>query len=102
MQLPTLIAVAMVLKNQRRPGFTEPFHKVLFAIEQADLDGMVIPVWVHPAYPADQVEAVARCFLTGRLADLAQTAAAQSTLTSAEADALWQSVKPPTSNGAPT
>ncbi|GJE02032.1 hypothetical protein [Methylobacterium isbiliense] len=102
MRFPTTITIATVLRNQKRPGFTEPFHKVLFAIEQDVLDGLVIPIWVHPAWPEDLIEAVARAFLAGRLVDLASAAEAQSTMTPDETDALWQTVKPPTIEGHPT
>ncbi|MFH6787384.1 hypothetical protein [Methylobacterium sp. MA0201] len=70
MQFPTAITQAGILRDQERPGFTETYHRVVFAIDHDGLDDMEVAVWVHAAYPEDQFVPVARAILAGRLASM--------------------------------
>ncbi|BAU94021.1 hypothetical protein MPPM_5416 (plasmid) [Methylorubrum populi] len=100
MQFPTAITQAGILRDQERPGFTETYHRVVFAIDHDGLDDMEVAVWVHPTYPEDQLVPVARAILAGRLASMAE-AASEGAMTPDEVDALWQRVKPATIEGEP-
>ena len=51
MHFDTRISVKEVLRDQQRPGFSEPFHKVVFLIDSDGIDSMKIGLWVHRRYP---------------------------------------------------
>lgn len=93
MHFETSITLKEVLRDQHRPGFPEPFHKVVFKVESDGIDSLEIGLWVHPSYPDNELIKVGRSFLAGRLADMT-TVASESAYTSSEVDALWQTVKP--------
>ncbi len=76
-----------------RPGFEVRFHRVWFRLTCDGLPEIDVPVWMHPAFPEEQVEAVARCFLAGRLRDMA-TAAGKGAMSPHDVDKLWRSVNP--------
>ncbi len=38
MHFDTHISLKKVLRNQHRPGFTEPFHKVVFQVKSDGID----------------------------------------------------------------
>ena len=94
MHFETRIILKEVLRNQQRPGFLEPYHRVVFTVESDGIDSVEIGLWVHPSYPDDELIKVGRSFLSGRLADMT-TAASESAYTPSEVDTLWQRVKPP-------
>lgn len=89
----TQISVREVLRDQTRPGFAEPFHKVIFGIDSAGIDPIKIGLWVHRRCPDAELVKVARSFLAGRLADMTASALDEA-YSSAQVDALWQKVPP--------
>lgn len=93
MHFETTITLKEVFRNQHRPGFPEPFHKVVFNVESDGIHSLEIGLWVHPSYPDNEIIKVGRSFLAGRLADMTGVAS-ESAYTSSEVDALWQTVKP--------
>jgi len=93
MHFDTQISVKEVLRDQQRPGFPEPFHKVVFLINSDGIDSLEIGLWVHPRYPDRELVKVARSFLAGRLRDMV-TVASEDAYSPSEVDALWQQVKP--------
>jgi len=93
MHFDTRISVKEVLRDQERPSFTEPFHKVVFLIDSAGIDSLEIGLWVHRHYPDHELVKVAQTFLTGRLTDMV-TVASEAAYSPSEVDALWQRVKP--------
>lgn len=93
MHFETRITLKEVLRSQHRPGFPEPFHKVVFKIESDGIDPVEIGLWVHRCYPDDELIKVGRSFLAGRLTDMT-TVASEGVYTPSEVDALWQRVKP--------
>jgi len=93
MHFDTRISVKEVLRDQQRPSFSEPFHKVVFLIDSDGLDSMEVGLWVHRRYPDDELVKVARSFLAGRLTDMT-TVASQDAYSPSEVDTLWQKVKP--------
>ena len=93
MQFPTAITQAGILRDQDRPGLTETYHRVVFAIDHDGLDDMEVAVWVQPTYPEDQLVPVARAILAGRLASMAE-AASEGAMTPDEVDAQVTIVPP--------
>ncbi len=93
MHFDTRIGVKEVRRDQQRPGFPEPFHKVVFLIDSEGSDSMDIGLWVDRRYPDDKLVKVAGSFLAGRLVDMT-TVASQDAYSPSEVDMLWQKVKP--------
>ncbi|MBW4452969.1 MAG: hypothetical protein KME55_09925 [Nostoc indistinguendum CM1-VF10] len=60
MHFETSITLKEVFRNQQRPGFSEPFHKVVFKVESDGIDSLEIGLWVHPSYPENDLIKVGR------------------------------------------
>ncbi|MBW4563635.1 MAG: hypothetical protein KME32_21325 [Mojavia pulchra JT2-VF2] len=93
MHFETRIILKEVFRDQHRPGFIEPFHKVVFEVQSDGIDPLEIGLWVHRSYPDENLIKVGRSFLAGRLTDMV-TVASEGAYTPSEVDALWQTVKP--------
>jgi len=93
MHFGTRISVKEVLRDQERPGFPEPYHKVVFLIDSEGINSVELGLWVHRRYPDDELVKVARSFLAGRLTDMT-TVASEGAYLPSEVDTLWQKVKP--------
>ena len=81
-----------IYRNQERPGFTEPFHKVKFTLQSNGIEPVIVNIWVHPNYPESEIVKVAKTFLHRRLLDLVELTN-QNIYQPEEIDALWQTVK---------
>lgn len=93
MHFDTRISVKEVLRDQERPGFPEPYHKVVFLIDSEGINSVELGLWVHRCYPDDELVKVARSFLAGRLTDMT-TVTSEDAYSPSEVDTLWQKVKP--------
>lgn len=87
------IKLAAVEKLTVREGFPEPYHKVTFELISEGIPTRQMIVWVHPAYPEDDLVRVARTFAWRRLLDLSE-AANEGAFSEAEIQLLWERVKP--------
>lgn len=68
-------------------------HKVIFELISEGIPKSQMTVWVHPAYPEDDLIRVARTFAWRRLLDLSE-AANEDAFSEAEIQLLWKRVKP--------
>jgi hypothetical protein len=93
MHFATTIELRHLRSGITRPGFDARFHEVVFAVRQENLAPIEISLFVHEAYPEDDVVAVARGLLAGRLTDMA-AAAQEGALRPGEINALWKKVAP--------
>ncbi len=87
------IEVATVEKLTVRDGFSEPYHKVIFDLISDGIPTSQLAVWVHPAYPDEELIRVARTFAWRRLLDLSE-AANENTFSEEEVTSIWERVKP--------
>ena len=76
-----------------RAGFPESFHRLLFELHSDAVPPSSFMIWVHPAFPEDQIEKVGRTFLRQRLFELAE-AASFNAFSETDVAALWERVKP--------
>lgn len=93
MRYPSLIKLATVERLTERDGFSEAYHRVTFDLISEGIPTSQITVWVHPAYPDDQLIRIARTFAWSRLVDWTE-AAGEGAFSEAEIQALWEHVKP--------
>lgn len=84
--------VVAVERNVAREGFSERFHRHIFALESEGVPETRMAVRVSPDWPADQRETVARTFLRRRLLDLAE-AAGEGAMDEAETEELWRQLR---------
>lgn len=89
----SVLQLAVIERSTQRDGFLEPFHKVTFDLVSEGIPTSQITVWVHPAYPDEDLVRVAQTFAWRRLLDLSE-AAAVDTFSEAEIQLLWERVKP--------
>ncbi|MBD1836275.1 hypothetical protein H6F61_27230 [Cyanobacteria bacterium FACHB-472] len=87
------IKLAAVERYAARDGFSEPYHKVTFELISEGIPTSQIVVWVHPAYPDDDLIRVAQTFAWRRLLDLSE-AASEGAFSEEEIQLLWERVKP--------
>ena len=87
------IEVATVEKLTTRDGFSEPYHKVTFDLISDGIPTSQMAVWVHPAYPDEELIRVARTFAWRRLLDLSE-AANENIFSEEEVKSIWERVKP--------
>lgn len=87
------IQLAEVEKLVTRAGFSEPYHRVKFELISAGIPTSQIEVWVHPAYPDEELVRVAQTFAWRRLLDWSE-AASENVFSEEEIQSLWQQVKP--------
>jgi hypothetical protein len=87
------IQVASIERLAVRDGFPEPYHKVTFDLISEGIPTAQLSVWVHPAYPDEELVRVAQTFAWRRLLDLAEAAQAES-FSEADIRSLWEQVKP--------
>ncbi|WP_026731225.1 hypothetical protein [Fischerella sp. PCC 9605] len=87
------IKLAAVEKSAARDGFAEPYHKVTFELISEGIPKSQMVVWVHPAYPDDDLVRVAQTFAWRRLLDLSE-AASENAFSEEEIQLLWERVKP--------
>ena len=87
------VELSKIERLTTRNGFSEPYHKVTFDLISDGIPNSQLVVWVHPAYPEDELVRVARTFAYSRLDDLAE-AARKDAFSEAEIQAFWESVKP--------
>ncbi|HAA31541.1 MAG TPA: hypothetical protein DCE56_32350 [Cyanobacteria bacterium UBA8553] len=87
------IQLATIERSAVRDGFSEPFHKVTFELISDGIPSSEMVVWVHPAYPDDELIRVAQTFAWRRLLDLSE-AASKDIFSEEEIKSLWERVKP--------
>ncbi|MEM8837700.1 MAG: hypothetical protein AAGE89_06380 [Pseudomonadota bacterium] len=75
----------------RRPGLSGPYREAIFRISSDGMQPIEVSIFVHPAWPEDDQEKVARSFLHARLREGLQ---ALDIYDPAELEALWRKVKP--------
>ena len=68
------VRIMTVEHDIARPGFDERFYRVSFEIASGDMGPFSIPIWVHGAFPRNEINAVARTFLAAGLRDAADAA----------------------------
>ena len=66
----TTFEVKEIVRDIPRPHFVELHHKVVFIIRFEELELIEVGIWLSRLFPEDQLVAVARTFLAGRLADM--------------------------------
>lgn len=87
------IKLAAVERLAARDGFLEPYDKVTFELISEGIPTSQIAVWVHPAYPDEDLIRVAQTFAWRRLLDLSE-AASEGAFSEEEIQLLWERVKP--------
>ncbi len=87
------LKVAKFEKLTTRDGFSEPYHKVTFNLISDGIPTSQMEVWVHPAYPDEELIRVARTFAWRRLLDLSE-AAHENAFSEQEIKSIWEQVKP--------
>lgn len=93
MRYPSTVQVAYIERSTKRQGFSEPFHKVTFDLISEGIPTSQLIVWVHPAFPDDDLIRVARTFAWSRLVALSE-AAEEDIFSENEIQELWERVKP--------
>jgi hypothetical protein len=93
MRYSSTIQLAEIERYVHRNGFSEPYHKVTFHLISEGIPTSQISVWVHPAYPDDELIRVAQTFAWSRLIDFSE-AASKGAFSENEIQALWEQVKP--------
>lgn len=93
MRYPSTVELAGIEHLASRNGFSEPYHKVTFDLISDGIPVSQLVVWVHPAYPENDLIRVARTFAYSRL-DALSEAAREDALSEDEVQALWESVRP--------
>ncbi|MBE9157985.1 hypothetical protein IQ265_14285 [Nodosilinea sp. LEGE 06152] len=93
MRYSSTVELAEIERWTIRDGFSEPYHKVIFSLISDGIPASQLVVWVHPAYPEDDLVRVARTFAYSRL-DALSEAAREDAFSEDEIQALWESVKP--------
>ena len=68
------VRITTVDRDVARPGSDERFYRVSFEISSGDMEPLIIPIWVHSAFPSTEVNAVAGTFLAACLRDAAEAA----------------------------
>lgn len=76
-----------------RDGFSEPYHKIHFELISEGIPPSQMVVWVHPAFPDEDLVRVAQTFAWRRLLDWSE-AASEGVFSEVEIQALWEQVKP--------
>ena len=89
----TTIEVKAIVRDIPRPDFVDLHHKVVFVIRSDELEPIEVSIWVSRLFPDDQLVAVARTFLAGRLADMTKVAL-KGALLPQEINSMWASSKP--------
>lgn len=87
------IKLARIERLAARDGFPEPYHKVTFELISEGIPTSQVEVWVHPAYPDEDLPRVAQTFAWRRLLDFSE-AAREGAFSEAEIQLLWERVKP--------
>jgi hypothetical protein len=93
MRYPSTMQLAAIERLTARDGFSEPYHKVTFDLTSEGIPVSQLVVWVHPAYPDDNLIRVAQTFAWSRLVALSE-AASEDIFSEDEIHALWEQVKP--------
>lgn len=93
MYYPSAVQLQQVERFATREGFSEPYHKVTFDLVSEGIPASQIVVWVHPAYPDEELVRVAQTFAWRRLLDWVEAAKAGA-FSEAEIQTLWEQVKP--------
>lgn len=94
MRYPSTMQVANIERSTTREGFSEPYHKITFDLVSDGIPTSQLVVWVHPAFPDDDLIRVARTFAWSRLAALTE-AASEDIFSEEQIQALWERAKPP-------
>lgn len=93
MRYPSQVEIASIEKLMKRDSFSERYHKVTFNLISEGIPTSQIVIWVHPAYPDNEIIRVARTFLWSRLIALSD-AAKEEIFSSDEIQSLWEQLKP--------
>ncbi|NER82500.1 MAG: hypothetical protein F6K42_23655 [Leptolyngbya sp. SIO1D8] len=93
MRYPSTVQVSDIERSTVREGFSEPYHKVTFDLISEGIPTSQLVVWVHPAFPDDDLIRVARTFAWSRLAALL-AAASEGVFSEDEIQVLWECVRP--------
>lgn len=93
MRYPSTMQLAAIERLTTRNGFSELYHKVTFDLTSEGIPTSQIVVWVHPAYPDNDLIRVAQTFAWSRLVALSE-AAGEGIFSEDEIQALWERVKP--------
>jgi hypothetical protein len=93
MRYSTTIQLAEIERETTREGFSEPFHKVTFNLVSEGIPTSQMIIWVHPAYPDEDLVRVAQTFAWSRLLDLSE-AAKEGSFSETEIQSIWERVKP--------
>ncbi|MEM0982176.1 MAG: hypothetical protein AAGH78_18145 [Cyanobacteria bacterium P01_H01_bin.58] len=94
MRYPSEVQVADIERSVPRENFSELYHKVTFHLVSEGIPPSQMTVWVHPAFPDEDLVRVARTFAWSRLAALLE-AASEDVYSEDEIQALWERVQPP-------
>ena len=85
-------------KSQRLNGLwsekisQNPYHRVTFDLVSDGIPASQLVIWVHPAFPDDDLVRVAHTFAWSRLAALTE-AASSSVFSADQIQALWEQVR---------
>ncbi|MEL6399069.1 MAG: hypothetical protein AAFR26_08300 [Cyanobacteria bacterium J06626_4] len=92
MRDPSTIQIAAIERSVVREDFSEPYHRVTFDLVSDGIPASQLVIWVHPAFPDDDLVRVAHTFAWSRLAALTE-AASSSVFSADQIQALWEQVR---------
>ncbi|MEM1290595.1 MAG: hypothetical protein AAGH67_03820 [Cyanobacteria bacterium P01_H01_bin.162] len=93
MRYPSTIQIAAIERFVVREDFSEPYHRVTFDLVSDGIPASQLVIWVHPAFPDDDLVRVAHTFAWSRLAALTE-AASSNVFSADQIQALWERVQP--------
>ena len=93
MRYPSTVQIAAIERAVVRAGFSEPYHQVTFDLVSDGIPASQLVIWVHPAFPDDDLVRVAHTFAWSRLVALTE-AASRHVFSEEQIQALWEQVRP--------
>ena len=93
MRYSSTVQIAAIERSVVRAGFSEPYHKVTFDLVSDGIPASQLVIWVHPAFPDDDLVRVAHTFAWSRLVALTE-AASSNIFSENQIQALWERVQP--------
>jgi hypothetical protein len=91
MHFNTRVDLVSMRDDLARPGLAGAYKEATFRVNSDGVPPFEVRIPIHPAWPENEAEKVARSFLAARLAEAASGLDAYRP---AELDALWSRVKP--------
>ncbi len=93
MRYSSTVQIAAIERSVVRAGFSEPYHKVTFDLVSDGIPASQLVIWVHPAFPDDDLVRVAHTFAWSRLVALTE-AASSNIFAAKQIQALCDRVQP--------